>query len=109
MSVQVQVNANESPRCLVGTVVERLGNEGAHAVIRLSCEGSDVEIHLGVRCAHDVELLRELVERADEITALGRKELEGVDLLAERRRVEELDSERRDNRRWADCIRGTER
>ncbi len=106
MSVQVQVNANESPRCLVGTVVERLGNEGAHAVIRLSCEGSDVEIHLGVRCAHDVELLRELVERADEITALGRKELDDIDLGEERRQTERRTANQHSGAHWADCLRG---
>ncbi len=109
MSVKIQVNASEAPRRLAGSVVERVGDDGAHAVIRIACEGSDVEIQLGVRCAEDVELLRELVERADEVTALGRKELAGVDMRVERRRVEKLDSDRRENRRWADCIRGISR
>jgi hypothetical protein len=109
MSVIIQMNGRKLARPLVGRTAERLSNEGAGALVFITCEGSDSEIRLGVRSDADVELLRVLVDQAEEIIAAGRKELEGVDLCAERQRIEELDSERRDNRRWADCIRGTER
>ncbi len=106
MSVIIQMNGRKLAHPLTGRTAERLSNEGAGALVFITCEGSDSEIRLGVRSDADVELLRALVDQAEEIIAAGRKELDGIDLDAERRQVERRTSDRPHVAHWADCLRG---
>ncbi len=106
MSVIIQINGRKLARSLVGRTAERLSNEGAGALVFIACEGGDSEIRLGVRSAADVELLRALIDQAEEIIAAGRKELTGIDLGEERRQIERRTSDQHSGAHWADCLRG---